>query len=128
MAAPKLLNSDFWDNFAIEQEDIEFLYNQLLELEIPQTPSSLLKLIVGNRIKAIKEVKEKEKVGEVIYIPRDHYKIGQTLIFPAIDWKSGLVENIRIGFNPEFESFEVMDIVFENGDKQIRTDCSIPAW
>jgi len=117
MAAPKLLNSDYWINFIVAQEDIEFLYNQLLELEIPQTPTSLLKLIVGNRIKAINEAQEKEKVSDVIYIPRGHYEIGQTLIFPAFDWKSGLVDNIRKGFNPEFESFEVIDITFENGDK-----------
>ena len=117
MAAPKLLNSDYWANFNVSQEDIEFLYNQLLELEIPQTPNALLKLIIGNRVKSIKDAQEKEKVGNVIYIPKEQYEIGQTLVFPAIDWKSGLVNNIRIGFNPEFESFQVIDITFENGDK-----------
>jgi hypothetical protein len=119
MAAPKIINSDYWNNFVISQEDIEFLYNQLLDLEIPQTPNSLLRLIIDNRVKAIKEALEKEnkRVGSVIYLPKDHYDIGQTLVFPAFEWRNGHVDSVRKGFNPEYESFDVIDLTFENGDK-----------
>ena len=119
MADPKLLNSDYWDNFIVSQEDIEFLYSKLLELEIPQTPNALLNLIIDNRVNVIQDAKEKEKerTGNVTYLPKDHYEIGQTLIFPAMDWKNGQIDNIRKGFNPEFETFNVIDITFENGEK-----------
>jgi len=119
MVAPKSLDPEYWEHFTVDQDDIEFLYNQLLELEIPQTQNSLIKLIVSNRIKNIRDAqeKEKEKVGSLLYLPKNSYEIGQTLIFPSMDWRNGQVDNVRKGFNPEFESFNVIDITFENGEK-----------
>jgi hypothetical protein len=29
------LREDYWDNFELKEDDIEFLYNDLLELETP---------------------------------------------------------------------------------------------
>jgi hypothetical protein len=119
MAINKSIHPDFWENFGIEQSDIEFLYNQLLELEVPQTQESLLDLIIQHRVKKLKEEQEKirSESGGSIYFPKEHYEVGQKLSFPSRDWTNGEVSSIRPGFNPELEKFNVIDVLFENGEK-----------
>lgn len=110
---------EYWEKFCILQSDIEFLYNQLLELEVPQTQDALLDLILENRIeKLIAEQKIiQADSGGTIYLPKEHYEVGQKLSFPSRDWVTGEVISIRPGFNPEFENFNVIEVIFENGEE-----------
>ena len=47
LALPKT----YWETFKIENSDLEFLYNHLLELETPQTPQELVRALIDERIK-----------------------------------------------------------------------------
>jgi len=38
------------------------------------------------------------------------------LIFPALDWQSGTVVNVRAGKNPEITSFEVIEVEMARGN------------
>jgi len=111
------LREDYWDNFSLQQEDIEFIYNHLLETETPLTSKELLDLLVKERIQREKTLIDKQRsAGGDQYLPKHRYAVSHRLIFPALDWKKGKVVNVRPGNNPELGEFEVIQVAFEDGD------------
>ena len=69
-----------------------FLYNYLLELEIPQTSQELASALVNERLQREKQAIEMQRSsGGAIYFPKDRYAQGQKLIFPALNWRRGEV-------------------------------------
>lgn len=115
--SPYTLREDYWEAFELEQEDIEFIYNYLLETETPLTNQELVDILVAERIKREKHLIEmKRSSGGEIYIPKNRYKVEDSLVFPALAWRKGKVTNIRSGKNPDFGEFEVIQVLFENGE------------
>ncbi len=111
------LREDYWSTFELLDEDIEFLYNHLLESEIPQTSQELTTALVDERLRREKEAIEMQRsAGGTMYFPKDHYAAGDKLIFPALNWRRGEVASVRPGQNPEIGSFEVIRVTFENGE------------
>jgi len=107
---------NLWDNFYLEDSDIEFIYNILLEKETPLPLSELLDALIANRINKEKEIILNKNLGEgKIYLPKDSFQVGEELIFPAFTWKKGKVIDIRDGFNPELTTFKVIKVEFEDG-------------
>lgn len=115
-----------WEDFHLIDSDIEFIYTYLLEKEIPLPAADLLEAVVEKRILDEKEKILKKTRGKgKIYLPKDSYEVNEELVFPGFDWKNGKVLEIREGFNPEFESFKVMKVKFEDGDiKEIASELS----
>ena len=113
-----------WEDFHLIDSDIEFIYTYLLEKEIPLPAADLLEAVVEKRILDEKEKILKKTRGKgKIYLPKDSYEVNEELVFPGFDWKNGKVLEIREGFNPEFESFKVMKVKFEDGNiKEIASE------
>ncbi|HNB50795.1 MAG TPA: hypothetical protein PK530_02575 [Anaerolineales bacterium] len=110
------MKDEYWENFQLKPEDVEFLYNYLLETETPQTSQELLDVLVTNRIREEKQAIEKRRgAGGKMYIPKDHYEVGQTLIFPSLGWARGEVLEVRPGNNPEMPAFRVLKVELEGG-------------
>jgi len=107
------LKENYWASFNIEEKDLEFLYNYLLEIETPQTTSDLAKVLIQERIRQEKEhlIRKQTSSGE-IYRPKDRHVVGDTLLFPALNWTSGKVVGTREGKNPEHPPFEVLKVDF----------------
>jgi len=117
--APLSLRSDYWDSFQLQEEDLEFLYNHLLEIETPLNPIELAAALVLQRIAQEKEALENRLPADgKPYTPKDHYEIGETLTFPALGWKKGKIVGTRPGNNPELPPFEVIQVEFEKGSKR----------
>ena len=117
--APLSLKKDYWQNFEVNDQDLEFLYNYLLDVEKPQTSKELLTALVSERIRQEKELLEKQQQsGGDIYYPKEHYKVGQTLQFPTYNWSKGTIVQSRPGNNPELADFDVLEVEFENGEKR----------
>lgn len=113
------MGEDYWEVFKLQEEDIEFLYNHLLELETPLTSKDLVEALVDERIQRKKiEIESQRTSGGDLYQPKGSYKEGQNLIFPALGWKHGIVTAIREGKNPEINPFKVIDVTFENKDQR----------
>ena len=111
------LKEDYWATFKLEPEDIEYLYNYLLESETPLTPQELVETLVSERIQREKSALEEQRLsGGEIYYPKGQYAVGQILVFPAIDWRQGKVINIRPGHNPETGDFDIIEIDFDDGE------------
>lgn len=110
------LREDYWETFQLQPEDIEFIYNHLLETETPKTPRELLSILVAERIRREKqELENQRSSGGDIYLPKGRYQVNQSLAFPALGWKRGRVVSVRNGENPDMAAFEVMKVAFDDG-------------
>ena len=84
---PFSLREDYWDTFSLQAEDREFIYNHLLEIETPLTSQELLHALVKDRILREKEAIDKQRSsGGDIYLPKQSYQVGQSLVFPGFGW------------------------------------------
>jgi hypothetical protein len=113
---PLMFREDYWKEIVIQGEDIEFLYNHLLELETPQTSQELVKALVYERIRREKQsIEQQRSSGGALYFPKDDHTIGQKLIFPALEWQQGEVIAVRPGKNPDLPPFSVIRVEFGGG-------------
>jgi hypothetical protein len=113
------LKETYWDEFELREEDVEFIYNHLLEIETPLTPQELIKVLVEERItQEIKAAEQQRLSGGKIYLPKETYDVEQDLVFPALGWRQGKVVEKRPGWNPDFGDFEVINVQFDDGDKK----------
>ncbi len=118
VAAPFSLRENYWESFEIETTDLEFLYNHLLEIETPLTSQELIEALVNERIKTEKAIlQSQQESGGMIYRPKDHYLVGQSLLFPQLEWQKGTVKSIRPGQNGQLPPFEVIEVTLENGNR-----------
>jgi hypothetical protein len=116
--SPFSLREDYWETFTLQQDDIEFTYNYLLETETPLTPQELLQVLVRERILREKQSLEQQRdTGGHIYMPKESYTASQNLVFPALGWRNGSVVEVRSGNNPDLGQFEVIRVQFEDGDE-----------
>ncbi|MCK4801190.1 MAG: hypothetical protein KAS84_04305, partial [Anaerolineales bacterium] len=113
------LRENYWEEYELEEEDISFLYDYLLEKETPLTSEELIPILIGERISREKvRLEEKRLDGNDIYYPKDQYEVGNKLVFPAYEWLKGEVINLRSGENPEVGQFNVIQVEFESGEER----------
>lgn len=113
------MGEEYWDQFELQEEDIEFLYNYLLEVETPLTSEELISALVDERIRRQKVKLEKQRMsGGDLYQPKGSYSSNQKLVFPAMDWRHGEVVQVRPGYNPAIEDFQVITVAFEDGSQR----------
>ena len=110
------VSEDYWDSFEIELNDIDFLYAFLLEKETPLTSRELATALIHERILREKEQLEtRQRENGEIYFPKDIFSVGDKIQFPASNWISGEVAEIRDGNNPELPDLQVISVELENG-------------
>lgn len=115
--APLSIQKDYWDTFEVTEQDLEYLYNYLLEVEKPQTTQELTRALIAERIENEKQSLEKQQAsGGSVYYPKDHYQAGQEIQLPALNWQTGKVLSTRPGHNPEMPAFEVIEVKLSNGE------------
>jgi hypothetical protein len=119
-SVPFSLSPDYWQTFSLSKKDLEFLSTYLFENETPLTEKELVPVLVNERIRVEREalVKQQKSLGKV-YLPEAHYKSGEKLVFPALDWKKGKVTSLRPGVNPALGEFEVIEVEFEDGSSRL---------
>jgi hypothetical protein len=117
--APFSLREDYWETFKLLDEDVEFLYNYLLELETPLTTRELIEALVNERVRREVQALERQRssAGD-IYLPKNRYAIDQKLLFPVLNWKRGEVIEVRPGRNPDLPEFEVIRVRLEDGEER----------
>ncbi|HML39916.1 MAG TPA: hypothetical protein PKD23_04490 [Bellilinea sp.] len=110
------LPDTYWTQLEINDEDLEFLYNYLLEIETPQTSKELASVLIQGRIQKERELLEsRQSESGGFYIPSASYSIGEKIIFPQLESAEGTVTNIRPGNNPDLPAFNVIEIDFGAG-------------
>ncbi len=115
----KTMGEEYWDQFELQAEDIEFLYNHLLEAETPLTSDELIYALVEERIHQQKIKLEKQRLaGGDLYQPKGTYAINQKIILPSFEWQHGEVIAVRPGHNPTLQEFQVIQVLLEDGSKR----------
>jgi hypothetical protein len=116
----------YWENFELRDEDIEFLYNFLLESETPLTPQELVGALVAERVRRERAaLAAQRQAGGTLYQPKKHYAPGESLTFPTMGWRQGEVSAVRPGYNPDLGEFSVISVTFANGEeRQFAADLS----
>jgi len=108
-------NPEYWRELDITDEDLEHLSNLLVEQEIPLPLDELARALVRYRCR-----KEEQRISEelsrgVPYLPKNHYEVGETVIFPIQEYAAAEVTGTRAGHNPEYGTFQVIQVTFPNG-------------
>jgi hypothetical protein len=113
------LREDYWETFTLTDEDREFIYNYLLEIETPLTSPEILSALVNERIRQEKLALEKQRtMGGDVYIPAHTFTIDQDLVFPVFGWQHARVTGIRPGQNPDLGDFQVIQVRFDNNESK----------
>jgi hypothetical protein len=113
------LQENYWEEFELQDEDIEFIYTHLLEVETPLTPLELIEVLVEERIQRERRAIEEQRIaGADIYLPQDLFEVGQFLVFPALNWRRGEVIDARPGWNPDLGEFAVIKVRFDDSEER----------
>jgi hypothetical protein len=116
----KTQTAAFWrDQFEIAEEDLDFFHDQILDAETPLTTEQLALRIIEEYLRRETSRMESELSKGHIYQPSEGYNVGQTLVFPALDFTVGEVVEVRQGQNPEHGDFDVLRLKFD-GSPEIR--------
>ena len=110
------LPPDYWQNFSLSKQDLEYLSTYLFENETPLTEKELVPVIINERIQCERDalLKQRKSSGK-IYAPGEIYKVGENLTFSSMNWNVGKVVNVRPGVNPALGEFNVIEVEFGGG-------------
>jgi hypothetical protein len=113
------LRDDYWTTFNLGEDDVDFLYNLLLDKEIPLTSREMMIALVSERVRREKQDIERQRTAQGdVYFPKERYEVGRKLVFPALGWRQGKVIKVRPGINPEIGQFDVIRVKFDKSDER----------
>jgi hypothetical protein len=107
----------YWhEQFGPTDQDVGHIYALILEQGKPVPIESLSLALIDLHCRQEERVIESELNRGPVYQPRDRYKVGQHIIFPALDYALGEVTGFRPGRNPDYGDFTVIQVQFEGED------------
>ena len=106
---------DYWKDLQITPEDLGHLSNVLVDKEIPLPLESLTQELVSFRCQREETRIANELAKGTIYLPKNSYKKGENVVFPALEYAMGTVASVRDGHNPEHGDFKVAQVDFAKG-------------
>jgi hypothetical protein len=106
---------DYWKDLKITPEDLGHLSNVLVDREIPLPLDSLTQELVKFRFQREENRIATELAKGTIYLPKNSYKKGEVIVFPALEYEMGTVASVRDGHNPEYGEFKVVKVDFPEG-------------
>lgn len=110
------LKSDYWETLNLQSDDIEAIYNHLLEIETPLSVDELATVLITDRLASEgKAAERKRSEGGKVYLPKEAYEVGDKLVFPNLEWKAGIVTNVRDARSYNDTSHSVIAVEFEDG-------------
>jgi len=113
------LKNDYWETIDLQDEDVEEIYHHLLEIETPLTVQELVSVLVENRLERERVAAEKKSSeGGKPYLPKELFEVGEKVVFPHLEWQSGVVANIRDARDYSEAGYKVIEVDFESGEKR----------
>ncbi len=107
------------EGLVITDDDVAFLYEWLHSQAKPCATKDLALALVEQRLaEQAKAMQARLSHGEV-YQPKKSYTVGQSVVFPALEFAIGTVVAIRDGVNPAYPPFKVIQVEME-GEGEIR--------
>lgn len=118
MIRRKTQHSDHWDEYVITSDDLQYLSTLLVEDELPRSTIELSRALVSHHARQEEAVIERALSKGTPYRPKGSYEVGERVVFPVLDYRSGEVISVRPGHNPEHEPFKVIQVRFEEGEER----------
>jgi hypothetical protein len=107
--------ADYWGaGFVVEDSDLEYLNNLLLEEETPLTTAEMARAVITRRAEREAVALKRREQGAIPYLPKETYAVGQQVAFTVPRFVTGTVVNIRPGQNPELGEFDVIAVAFDD--------------
>lgn len=103
-------------NFAVTQEDIDFLTNLLLEKETPMNTEALAMALIEWRLEQEKQAVADRYKDLKTYNPSHKYAVGDRVMFGQFDYETATVTGIRAGDNDDLGDFQVIEVEFDDAD------------
>lgn len=120
MASDPIITDEYWQTLQINPQDIEYLHTHLFEIETPLTARELASALVAERIRMERANAQARRASDGrMYLPKEKYQTGESLVFPALEWKKGKVTNTRAAVNPEMDAFDVITVEMESGEERM---------
>lgn len=116
MISMQTQDPDYWasPNFKLTDGDIEQIYNFFLEVGEPQKIEALANAIVHYRVSEENRELQRRLRGRTVYQPKLSYTVDEEVVFPSMQFKHGAVTAVRDAVNPQFGTFQAVEVTFEN--------------
>lgn len=106
-------SAEYWTTgFRLTRTDIEYLFSLFLENETPLTTRELALSLIKFRLAQEEERLRKQLTQGDVFQPKNSYKVGHEIIFPAVGFSVGKVVSTRPGRNPDYGDFTVIEVEF----------------
>ena len=116
MTQRKTQTAHYWQKqFTPTEQDIEAIYNQILEFGQPIDLDDLAVDLVRRHCDAEELASRSELQQGKLYQPKEHYALDDRLVFPALDFTTGTVVAARDGQHPDYGPFTVISVDFTEG-------------
>jgi hypothetical protein len=110
--------AQYWqEQFTLTDKDVGFVYGLILDNAKPVSTSVLAQAVIKRHCRQEEELIQAELSKGEVYEPRESYEVGQTILFPAFDYRLGTVTGTRPGRNPEYGDFVVIEVEFGDEDE-----------
>jgi len=115
----KTQNPAYWgDEFTITTDDLQYLSTVLVEDELPRSAEELGRALILHCCRQEEALIERALSKGSPYQPKRSFEIGEQVVFPALSYQAAEVVGVRPGHNPEYGSFQVIQVQFEGGQKR----------
>ena len=119
MIRRKTQDPTFWiDEFAVKADDFQYLSTLLLDDELPRSTEELGRMLVLHRCRQEEALIEQALGRGTPYRPDRTFEIGEQVVFPLLDYEVGRVIRVRPGHNPEYGTFNVIQVDFDGAGKR----------
>lgn len=109
------MQSHHWArNFTVDDQDVDYLINLLLEREKPYSTEALALILIQRRLDQETAALHERYKNSKPYNPAENFEVGQRLLFPAFEYASAVVRSIRPGNNSLYGNYEVIAVQFED--------------
>lgn len=105
-----------WSDLSLSPKDLEFIYNLLLDREVPLTTREMALALVAHRMeRRARDAEQARSMEMPVYSPAAAFEVGQEIRFAQLENLRGTVLSIRSGANPDLGEFEVMQVELDGG-------------
>lgn len=111
-------SQSYWSAFAVAADDVEFLCSYILESGRPCSIQKLALALIQRRVEWENAELRQRWEGRSVYQPKRRYAVGEQLVFPALQFAIGRVTAKRPGRHPDGGEFEVIRVVFDDGQER----------
>ena len=111
----------YWQKqFLIDTQDIEFVYNQILEKSRLFTFDDLAVRLIKRHCD-LEELESRDELQQgKLYQPKDNFEVDDRVVFPFMEYAVGTVKYVRDAKHPDYGQFKVIGVAIDPQGEVVR--------